>query len=74
MITLAELSDSSSTFIGSETVAILQCVLRDASFQGESGDQDAQNDPRPGRQESCPQEGQGCGGGTAFYEDEGGRH
>lgn len=53
MIALTELRDSSSTFIGSETVAILQCVFRDASLQGESGDQDDQNDPRPGKQEKA---------------------
>ena len=49
-----------------------QRVLCHASLQGEAGGQDAQGDPLSGKQESCPGEGQSRGGGTTFYEAEGG--
>ena len=57
-----------------------QCVLGHASLQGEAGGKDAQGDPSPGKQESCPGESQSRGGATALYEAErgcqegGGRH
>ena len=35
-----------------------QCVLRNASLQGEAGGKDAQSDPCSGEQESCPGESQ----------------
>ena len=49
-----------------------QYLLCSASFQGEAGSEDAQGDPRPREQESCPGEGKGCGEGTAFHEAKGG--